>query len=617
MNRYIKSRLVSAALTCAMLLTCPVTMVKAAAEIQGKYVSEVFIAYGSTADEARNWLTSHGWEPVEGNFNAGKKEGVAAVMGIKRTSDPNDAVTDVAVMNMGAEGSYGYSFTDYSRLVEEKKTEIDEFVDNFMPVIQEYRENYKGKGSAAGKARAEMAYMLLNKFYDGEIEGEYAMNDTGKNLGDLFLGKTRRELGEKEYDALSKNDRVQYGDLQQIILESSGYGMVAVEQALVMAADTDEDTWLERLSAMSDMTISEMAEAYAGGSPSLGDSAAGSLLRSKFGDAAAIMADGYDDIRQEMLYYISYNDTNKLWMNEGESVESYAARQKDYFDALKATDENKYQEEFSQYSAAALVYNLAYNVAYEGDWGETLGDFFLPEDNTDYGEDADAFLPFAAALSDGQRAGLQLVSLRSLLMMGAGTAEALNAAMPDVNDLLRDAESISIYSGMKRGIFRGGVALTNAAMMEQNHDSGDALGGLWDLDGIENIAAYAVADVGKQWLALYTVKSSTKGDPILADSLKLQTGSDAMPAGCTQGLPFFTYTYAMDIADMAYAYNNDMHGIYFFWDTDENPFTATNFTRGQLALTGIGGLAVGILGSSAVMLATKKRKETPDGPAVA
>ncbi|MCR4645922.1 MAG: hypothetical protein K5695_11030 [Oscillospiraceae bacterium] len=90
MKRSFKPRLVSAALTCAMLMTCPVTMVKAAAEDQGKYIGDVYIAYGSTVDEAKNWLTSHGWEPVEGNFNQGKDDDVVAVMGIKRTSDPDD-----------------------------------------------------------------------------------------------------------------------------------------------------------------------------------------------------------------------------------------------------------------------------------------------------------------------------------------------------------------------------------------------------------------------------------------------------------------------------------------------------------------------------------------------
>jgi hypothetical protein len=143
-------------------------------------------------------------------------------------------------------------------------------------------------------------------------------------------------------------------------------------------------------------------------------------------------------------------------------------------------------------------------------------------------------------------------------------------------------------------------------------------------DGVDQYAEWGCGDaadlncdVGKQWLALYTVKSSAKGNPILADSLKLQTGSDAVPAGCTAPLHFFTYTFAADLGDEAYAYNNKQNGVYFFWDTDANAFTATAFTSGQLALAGIGGLAVGILGATVVMLSTKKRKDVPEAPTVA
>lgn len=95
-----------------MLLTTPIGAVKAAAEDagSGKYVSEVFIAYGKTEADAEAWLKDHGYEVVKGNFNQGKaswldnndKDQIAAVMGIKRTNDADDAVTDMAVMNMGS-----------------------------------------------------------------------------------------------------------------------------------------------------------------------------------------------------------------------------------------------------------------------------------------------------------------------------------------------------------------------------------------------------------------------------------------------------------------------------------------------------------------------------------
>ncbi len=136
-------------------------------------------------------------------------------------------------------------------------------------------------------------------------------------------------------------------------------------------------------------------------------------------------------------------------------------------------------------------------------------------------------------------------------------------------------------------------------------------------DGVDKYAEWGCGDAadlncdcGKQWLAMYTNKSPAKGSPILADSLTCQTGSNTMPANCTRGLHFFTYDYAMDIADEAYAFNNKEGGIYLFWKDDAKAYaTASAFTTGQLALAGIGGLAVGILGATAVMMLRKKRQD--------
>nr|MCR4643949.1 hypothetical protein [Oscillospiraceae bacterium] len=496
MKHSLKSRVLSAVLTCTMLLTTPVGAIKAAAADTGKYISEVFIAYGSTEDKAKSWLTSHGWEPVEGNFNAGKDEKVAAVMGVKRTNDPNAAVTDMAVMNMGTEGYMGYSFDDYQKLLEEKKADIDEFVDSFMPVIEEYRANYKGDGSPAGKARAELAYDMLNKFYDGEIDGQYAVNDTGMPLGDLFLNTTRRELGEDKYDALSKNEQVKYGDLQQIILESSGPALLAVEQALVMAADTGEEPWLERLTNISGLPMHELAELYADGSASLSDSAAESLVMLKYGDAASTIAAQYDTIRSQFLWYRAYKDANGLWVDDGETEEAYAARISAYFEELEKKDEALYNDVSAKYTNVSHIYDVAALTPYAGDWGDTLLDFYTAdlEDAGSFIEDTANFLPFALALSDGQRAGLRLVSFDSLLLLGYDDEQAFRDQMSSLPQEYVDLDQISIYTGSNRTIFRDGVALTSRALMEKSRS--DPYGDLWDNYGMISMLSYVGIGVG-------------------------------------------------------------------------------------------------------------------------
>ena len=225
-------------------------------------------------------------------------------MGIKRTNDPNDAVTDMAVMNMNG----GYSFKDYDAIVQEKQAEINEFVDSFIPVLREYRDNYNGRGSAAGKARADLAHELLNKFYDGEVDGAFAVNDTGKALGDLLLHETSRELG-SSYDGMAKNEKTEHADITQILLESSGPAVLAVEQALAMASDTSEDTWLERLSELSGVDLAENIEYLvpSAAGKDLSPSAAKSLLQSTYGEAAASLAADYATVQQDLIWLDAYN----------------------------------------------------------------------------------------------------------------------------------------------------------------------------------------------------------------------------------------------------------------------------------------------------------------------
>ena len=775
---------------------------------EGRYVREVYMAYGESEEDSVKWLESHGWEPIRGDaidFNAGKAssfdDSMAVVMGIRRTDDKHKAVTDMAVMNMKG----GYSFPKYEKLLEEKKAEINEFINMFRPVLDEYRINYGKTKNDSGKKRAELAHEMLNKFFDGGRNEPYAKNDTGGHLGDLFLDKTRQEGNNKGID------------LEQVIMESSGAAVTAVETALSLAADSSDDTWLERAAGLTGDELSENLPKYVpeAEGADLPESAVTQFLSERYGDAASSMSSQWYGIHDRMLWYENYNEEHGLWPADSESDADNGARIKAYFDELKNTDPESYERDYDEYYTCATLYVGMYNTPYEGDWGETLGDLFNPADGRDYGENEDCFLPLSAALSDGQRAAIGLIPLSTLILLGFQTENSVEELFPNIDDMLGDAKEISIYSGINRGIFRGGVALTSEALMESSHGY-DPFNDLVSFSGIYNITCYAAAiasvplmgagiamwvlnkpaaetlkrmdwlktaikvygdsakheatwlaegwygpgtdwesadflnetlqsdlkhltkwenelnelqtevnqirsmsmtgriltgiggailigaafakgyqmyryynkkftqiptmivdeadivtytkdeegkevkninfdqyvyyqavkcnrlevgklsdwqdgvekyeewgcgdvadlngDFGQEWLALYTVKSPKKGDPILADSLTLQYGSRKIPGGCTKGLHLFAYSNAADLGDTAWSFNNKKGGVYFFWDEDTNAFaaaTASAFGTGHLALAGFGGLILGILGATLVITA-KRRKDEPE-----
>lgn len=799
-------RALSIILTGAMIFNLALAGVYAD-DAPGKYVSDVFIAYGKTEADATKWLKDNGWEPVAGDFNAGKAsffddnklqdQNVAAVMGIKRTDNEDAAITDIAVMNMKG----GYSMPAYEELIKEKKAQIDEFINSFMAVIDEYRANYNGEGSSYGQKRAQMDYDRLNKFYDGNPEGEFAVNDTGMKLGDLFLAATRQEGDENG------------GDLQQLLLESSGPAMFAVEALLTVATDPGEDTWIQRASGLTGDELAENLEKYVpeAAGQDISESVAVQYLSQAFEDTAVLLAEQWTDINDGLKWFEAYNDEHGLWQKKGESDDAFSKRLAKYFEDLQKSDEDAYNEVSAKYPSYAVLYDGLPEVSYEGEWGGTLFDFFNPEDGSDYTGETEYFLPMAAALSEGQRVGIEYMSLRNMLLIGLGTEEGMDQILPDLNEIMDGQDEMDIFTGINRGIFRGGVALTSEALMEQNAGKGQAFDKIWDNTGIVAIASYAAmavggvtvgcgaimaiagkgpkytpmqiqqfeetfnrakaahskmmaaiedgtgqysktiakeyvnadknlsearnatattkmgvagrwmmgiggalligaaivkgvqmwkyyqrdmtpiplmivdesdivtyvtddegkpvldengdqkkniefndyefyqavrcnrpevgeigdwqdgvkeyadhgcydvadlnADMGQEWIALYTVKSESKGDPILADSLTMQYGSNKTPNGCTKGLHLFTYTNTVDLGDTAWAFNNDKKGVYFFWDEDEGAFaaeTASAFSGGQLALAGIAGLILGIGGSTLVVRPRRKKEESEE-----
>ena len=783
------TRLLSCLMAAVMLFTALAVSVSAAdGDGKGRYVKDVYVAYGDTKEKAEKWLRDNGWEPLfdlnEGKVSDTFKNKPAAVLGVKRTNDPSEAITDMATMNMRG----GYSFDDYEGLVAQKKADITEFINTFIPALNEYRDNYNGKGSEGGKKRAQMVHDILNKFYDGDPNGEYAVNDTGKPLGDLLLNKTKTEIGDEAYNALPANQKSNTADLQQIILESSGPAVQSIEQALALATDTSETSWLDRLNGLSGEGLVERIAEFApeAKGQNLAPSAAMSLLAAHFEDYAKVLAAKWIDVHEDILWYETYCVENGLIQEEDEDDEAFSARLDSFFDALKENDENRFIDESTHFMRVSSYYDKLFEVEYAGEWGETLYDFFRPEDeNAYYGDKYEYFAPLAAVLSDGQRAALEFLSLNTLLKLSLNSDAVMEADFPSVDDIFKDENdkvrgSISIYSGINRAIFRKGVALTSKAL-QQKAMGNDPYAGILNEEGIvgsctylaltlgtiafiagtvmfaktikaidfyielsqqptqygaegeitfglidqmeaqemaaslktvntwgkflmgiggalmimaailkgvqlhyyynrtfsaipvmivdeadivtittddagkqirninfDQFAYYEVvkcnrqiigvngsaqggvsdykewgcgdaadinADVGKQWLALYVNRSAAKGDPIIADSLKLEKGTAAHPEGYTKWLHMFGAPNALKIDDEQYCYRSDNNGMYLYWQGDENAFakeeagaTASAFNAGYLALSGIGGLALGIAGT-ALFTGRKKKEE--------
>ena len=464
------SRIVIALVLAVLVIT--IMPAQVFAESLPEYISEVKVYIGDYKDaekEGFKILNGDDGDPVNLNKSAGGglgSEGDKAVyLGYKTTTNRKEAITDLALMNMKG----GYSVQDYEVLMESQlKSQILPFVEKIQVTIDEYRENLKSENDA-NKNRAEFIKSVLNKFID---------DDTGKGLGDLFENETLYERAKRIYDALpnaekaktsiydtsrklydkmSEEERKEHADLVTIMAQSNGQATLVMFNLLTRAADTNEESWVERFT---EITYDDLVDS----------------LDMAPADAESELAKLYDDDAQEILdMWDKFKTELESYEQTAEKVDKYDADESE-LDGLEtqieSIDENTDDEkvidtaiDLVEKSADALetlddigtvaVYEYLENTEYADG---TLLDFFM-QDYDDIADDITVLYPLVASLTDGQRAGLDFMSLKNLIYIAETDSDAF------ADSALKDFEEVSIYKDVDRGIYqKGGVALTSDAL---------------------------------------------------------------------------------------------------------------------------------------------------------
>ncbi len=404
-----------------------------AASFSGKkYVKEMIISYGNTADEAKKWLTDNDYEILDYNLNEGADNKLstkrAVYIGYKTTDDADEAITDMKLMNMKG----GYSVQDYQMLLDEQKSNIRAFFNNFKVAVKEYRNNYN-----AGQQRAIAAHDLLNMMYD---------DDTKQNLGDLLLNKTKEEYTDEEYNALSDDEKAKVADMTTILMQANGNAVLAMEQVIALATDDNDTLWMTRY---------QDAKTY---DDMISDALNNDDITLK--QATKELAIEYDDdakkIAEALVQYKSYleNYTNTditLYSTEDE-LEAYQKAHEDFDYSVWFTAGTQYELTKSLENDEVSLYDLIYSDEYDV-------------------ENADRYMlyPLVSVLTEGQRACLDFLPMQQLMAIGLNNDETVKAAMDKIGKAVSKEEgTYSVYEGIDRSFFDGDVALTGEAYTLQN-----------------------------------------------------------------------------------------------------------------------------------------------------
>lgn len=112
--------------------------------------------------------------------------------------------------------------------------------------------------------------------------------------------------------------------------------------------------------------------------------------------------------------------------------------------------------------------------------------------------------------------------------------------------------------------------------------------------------------------------------PIVADSLKVVVGSADVPADYTTGIHLFGSDAAFNLNNSQLVWNNEAKSVYVYYTVDETAanasmnkennagMTGSVTTSGFIVLAGVGGLALGAIGTFCIMALMKKKKKTGD-----
>lgn len=194
------------------------------AKKQETYLSELRLIYADSYKEALRVLEGtrlEGFKVLNENLNAGSGE-IGVWLAYKTTEDINEAITDLAVMQMGG----SYHAANYRELIESTMEEYLEMGEIYLQAVDYFMQAYDD-----GSLLADAAYRQLN-FYCGLDHYD------DERLGDLFVGAYLTE-----------------SDLATLFLQGNAYVLKNIRSLLAMGVSYNEDGthYLEKVGESAEM----------------------------------------------------------------------------------------------------------------------------------------------------------------------------------------------------------------------------------------------------------------------------------------------------------------------------------------------------------------------------
>ena len=124
--KFVKSVL---AVILAVIIAATASLNAFGASAKKTYISDIVAVTAKDENDAKAQLEKEGYTLLGGNVNSTLKTGV--YLGYKETGNAEEAITDIAGMNMTGK----FSYSDYKAIMEQNREKIKETIEDFTPVI--------------------------------------------------------------------------------------------------------------------------------------------------------------------------------------------------------------------------------------------------------------------------------------------------------------------------------------------------------------------------------------------------------------------------------------------------------------------------------------------------
>ena len=397
-----------------------------AASAKKTYISDIVAVTAKDEADAKAQLEKDGYKLLaNSNVNSSLKTGV--YIGYKETDNAEEAITDIAGMNMTGK----YSYSDYKTMLQQRNDIISTKMNDIMVSISKFQEGYK-----EGTEAAKLSFNTINMYIE---------DDSKQLMGDYLL--------KFDFSAKAKED------LTKVFMQGNSQIILAILDALSISAEDTDSTLIDR---MVNTGVDGVADKYNTAYPTVAKAVR--AMNAEYGKDAQVIYDSWESFQQifknvEENYAVDgkdgeYNteiteeiDTDGMDKETAQFAENLAGLSGDIETAYATTE--------------ATLYENLKNTEFEDG---TLLDFFMqPKESI---TPADLYF-IVDSMNDAQRAQLETVGLVQMLICAYADTEnddkLTKESIETYNGIVDGFEAISVYTSVDRSIFTDGVAFTSAA----------------------------------------------------------------------------------------------------------------------------------------------------------